>query len=51
MPGYRTEAYYFPDYGFAVALQINTSDPPAFERPPLLLLSELAEIVSRQLGL
>jgi D-alanyl-D-alanine carboxypeptidase len=51
MPGYRTEAYYFPDYGFALALQVNSSDRPAFDRPPLLLLSELAEIVSEQLGL
>ncbi|HAC06271.1 MAG TPA: hypothetical protein DCF71_10470 [Gemmatimonadetes bacterium] len=51
MPGYRTEAYYFPDYGFALALQVNSSDRPAFDRPPLLLLSELAEIVSEHLGL
>ena len=49
MPGYRTEAYYFPDHGFSLSLQINTSDGSAIDRPPLLMLSELAAIVSEQL--
>ena len=46
MPGYRTEAYYFPDLGFALALQVNTSEASAFEVQPLRLLSELAVILS-----
>lgn len=50
MPGYRTEAYYFPDFGFGLALQINSSDGAAFDRPPLLLLSELAQIVAQSLS-
>ncbi len=45
MPGYRTEAYYFPDHGFAAALQINSSDGTAYDRPPLRILDELAGIV------
>jgi len=49
MPGYRTEAYYFPDFGFAIALQVNSSDGDAFDRPPLLLLSDLAAVVERSL--
>ena len=49
MPGYRTEAYYFPDFEFGLALQINSSDGAAFDRPPLLLLSELAQIVAESL--
>lgn len=42
MPGYRTEAYHFPDHGFTLALQINTSDPAALETSPLRMLAELA---------
>jgi D-alanyl-D-alanine carboxypeptidase len=42
MPGYRTEAYHFPDLGFTLALQVNTSDPQALPRSPLRMLSELA---------
>jgi D-alanyl-D-alanine carboxypeptidase len=45
MPGYRTEAYYFPDHGVALALQVNTADPRAYAEPPLRVLSELAEIL------
>ena len=45
MPGYRTEAYYFPEHGFAMALQINTSAGGVLDRPPLLTLSDLAAIV------
>jgi D-alanyl-D-alanine carboxypeptidase len=50
MPGYRTEAYYFPEYEFALALQINTSDGGAFERSPLRILNEVAEMVKAGLG-
>lgn len=42
MPGYRTEAYYFPDHGVAIALQINTTDPGALPRSPLRILDEIA---------
>jgi D-alanyl-D-alanine carboxypeptidase len=45
MPGYRTEAYYFPEYGFSLALQLNTSAPGAFAQSPLRTLNELAGIV------
>lgn len=42
MPGYRTEAYYFPDHGFAVAVQINTTDGEALGRSPLRILDDIA---------
>lgn len=42
MPGYRTEAYYFPDHGFAIAVQINTTDNSVLTRSPLRILDELA---------
>ncbi len=47
MPGYRTEGYYFPERGFAVALQINTSDPGALEGSLLAILNDLAAIAAR----
>jgi len=50
MPGYRTEAYYFPDHGFALALQINSTAQDAYPPSPLRMLSDLAELVSRGLG-
>jgi D-alanyl-D-alanine carboxypeptidase len=46
MPGYRTEAYYFPDHGFTLALQVNTADASAYQQQPLMVLSELAEILA-----
>jgi D-alanyl-D-alanine carboxypeptidase len=49
MPGYRTEMYYFPEGGFAVALQINSSDPAALDGPLLLVLSDLAAAVAAHL--
>jgi D-alanyl-D-alanine carboxypeptidase len=42
MPGYRTEAYYFPEHGFAIAVQINTTDNSVLTRSPLRILDELA---------
>jgi D-alanyl-D-alanine carboxypeptidase len=45
MPGYRTEAYYFPDYGFALALQINTSKRGLWEGPLLMLFDDIALVV------
>jgi D-alanyl-D-alanine carboxypeptidase len=50
MPGYRTEAYYLPEYGFAVALQINTSDRQALAVSPLRLLDRLAGFVIDELA-
>ena len=48
MPGYRTEAYYFPDYGFAFALQVNTTAPRAWVGPLLLLFDDLVHVVIRE---
>jgi D-alanyl-D-alanine carboxypeptidase len=45
MPGYRTEAYYFPDGRFALALQVNTSAQGAFPPSPLRMLADLAATV------
>ena len=42
MPGYRTEAYYFADHGFAIAVQINTTDNAVLTRSPLRILDDLA---------
>ncbi len=42
MPGYRTEAYHFPDHGFTLALMVNTSHPAALKTSPLRMLAELA---------
>jgi D-alanyl-D-alanine carboxypeptidase len=47
MPGYRTEAYYFPDYGFALALQINSTARNLWEGPLLLLFDDIAHVVVR----
>jgi D-alanyl-D-alanine carboxypeptidase len=50
MPGYRTEAYYFPDHGFALALQVNTSAQGAYPPSPLRMLGDLAALVVEELG-
>jgi len=49
MPGYRTEAYYFPDGAFALSLQLNTTAPRALAIPPLRMLDGLAAIVLEEL--
>ena len=49
MPGYRTEAYYFPDHGFAIAVQINTTDNAVLTRSPLRILNDLAGRVAADL--
>jgi D-alanyl-D-alanine carboxypeptidase len=49
MPGYRTEAYYFPEHGFALALQINTTDRGASSVSPLRLLDGIAALVADEL--
>ncbi len=45
MPGYRTEAYYFPEHGFSLALQVNTTAAGALAESPLRTLNDLAGIV------
>ncbi len=50
MPGYRTEAYYFPEGAFALALQVNTSAPGALPTPPLRMLDGLAAIALEEIG-
>jgi D-alanyl-D-alanine carboxypeptidase len=49
-PGYLTEMRYYPEHGFAVALQVNTSAGRPFGRPPGAVLQDLAQIVAEQLG-
>jgi D-alanyl-D-alanine carboxypeptidase len=50
MPGYLTEAYYFPDYGFALALQINSTARGLWDGPLLLMFDDLANVVVRNGG-
>ncbi len=50
MPGYRTEAYWFEEGGFALALQINTSTRGVLSTSPLTMLDGLAVIVQEELG-
>jgi D-alanyl-D-alanine carboxypeptidase len=50
MPGYRTEAYYFPDHGFALALQVNTSAQGAYPPSPLRMLGDLAALMVEELA-
>ncbi len=50
MPGYRTEAYYFPEFGLGLALQINTTDGNALSTSPLRMLDRIAELVAEELG-
>lgn len=49
-PGYLTEMRYYPEHGFAVALQVNTSAGRPFGRPPGGVLQDLAQIVADQLA-
>lgn len=50
MPGYRTEAYYFPEHGFAMALQVNTTAQGALPVSPLHMLDGLAALVVEEGG-
>jgi D-alanyl-D-alanine carboxypeptidase len=43
-PGYLTEMAYFPDYGIAVAVQVNSSDIPNLRMSPGRILMELARV-------
>jgi D-alanyl-D-alanine carboxypeptidase len=45
-PGYLTEMRYYPDHGFAVAIQVNTSAGRPFPRGQGAALQELAELVA-----
>jgi D-alanyl-D-alanine carboxypeptidase len=44
-PGYLTEVAYFPDHGFSVAVQFNSSDIPNLNVRPGSVLMALAELV------
>lgn len=48
-PGYLTEVRYYPDHGFAVAIQFNTSVGRSIGRNPGALLQDLAGIVYEEL--
>jgi D-alanyl-D-alanine carboxypeptidase len=45
-PGYLTEVRYYPQFGFAIAVQFNTSVGRAIGRNPGVILQELAGIVA-----
>ncbi|MGH7467593.1 MAG: serine hydrolase domain-containing protein [Longimicrobiales bacterium] len=49
-PGYLTEVRYYPQLGFAIALQFNTSVGRAIGRNPGVILQELAGIVASDLA-
>jgi D-alanyl-D-alanine carboxypeptidase len=42
MPGYQTEARYYPAHKFAVAFQVNSSAQGAVGRPPAAIVAEVA---------
>lgn len=44
-PGYLTEMRFFPDDGFAVALQVNTSVGRSLGRSPGAMVAALAEVI------
>jgi D-alanyl-D-alanine carboxypeptidase len=46
-PGYLTEMRYFPEHGFSVAFQVNTSDGRAVGRPVGAIVQQIAEAVVR----
>jgi len=48
MPGYQTEARYYPAQKFAVAFQMNTSTRGALGRSPSAVVSEVARRVIEQ---
>jgi D-alanyl-D-alanine carboxypeptidase len=45
-PGYLTEVRYYPQYGFAVAVQVNTSHGRPFGRGPGAAVQAIAEAVA-----
>ena len=50
MPGYLTEAYHFPDHGFTLALQVNSSDFPSLRVRPLRMMAALSSRLAGALG-
>jgi D-alanyl-D-alanine carboxypeptidase len=48
-PGYLTEMRYYPDHGFSIALQVNTSAGRPFPKAPSAVLQDLAQIVADEL--
>ena len=44
-PGYLTQVAYYPEHGFAVAVQVNTSVPRSLGRPLGAIVNELAGVV------
>lgn len=49
-PGYLTEVRYFPEHGFAVAVQVNTSHGRPFGRGPGAAAQELAAVIAAALS-
>jgi D-alanyl-D-alanine carboxypeptidase len=47
MPGYQTDARYFPDRRIAVAFQFNSSAPGTLGRPPAAVVMEVARRVAQ----
>jgi D-alanyl-D-alanine carboxypeptidase len=48
MPGYQTEARYYPAQKFAVAFQFNSSAPGTLGRAPAAVVAEIARRVIEQ---
>ena len=48
MPGYQTDARYYPARKFAVAFQVNSSAPGAVGRPTAAIVTEIARRLSEQ---
>lgn len=46
MPGYQTEARYYPAHKFAVAFQFNSSAPGTLGRPPAAVVTEIARRIT-----
>jgi D-alanyl-D-alanine carboxypeptidase len=48
-PGWQSEMQYYPRFGFAVAMQCNSSEPGSLARPLGAVLRGLAAIVAQEL--
>jgi len=46
-PGYMAEMYYFPEHGFAIVVQINTSDFSTLKMPPGRILFDIAQMLTQ----
>jgi D-alanyl-D-alanine carboxypeptidase len=47
-PGYLSEVFYFPEHGVAMAIQFNTDDRAKLKKSPRRYLTELSEIVLKE---